>query len=62
MGDAAMTELADLFSALEAPRASNARRHSLHDILMIVFGAMLCVGQTGADMELFGHAKRDILQ
>ena len=27
-----MTEFADLFSALEDPRASNARRHSLHDI------------------------------
>ena len=23
---------------------------------------MLCSGQTGADMELFGHAKRDLLQ
>ena len=27
-----MTEFADLFSALEAPRTSNARRHSRHDI------------------------------
>ena len=26
-----MTEFADLFSALESPRASNARRHSRHD-------------------------------
>ena len=55
-----MTEFASLFSAMDIPRASNARRHSLHDILMIVFGAMLCGGQTGADMELFGHAKRDL--
>ena len=31
-GDAAMTEFANLFSALDAPRASNARRHSRHDI------------------------------
>ena len=23
---------------------------------------MLCGGQTGADMELFGHAKRELLQ
>ena len=57
-----MTEFADLFSALEDPRASNARRHSRHDILVIAFGAMLCGGQTSADMELFGHAKRELLQ
>ena len=30
-----MAELADLFAELEGPRASNARRHSLHDILVI---------------------------
>ena len=57
-----MTEFADLFSALEDPRASNARRHSLHDILVIAFCAMLCGGQTCTDMELFGHAKRELLQ
>ena len=57
-----MTEFANLLSALEDPRASNARRHSLHDILAIAFGTMLCGGQTGADMELFGHAKRELLQ
>ena len=57
-----MTEFADLFSALEDPRASNARRHSRHDILAIAFCAMLCGGQTCTDMELFGHAKRELLQ
>ena len=57
-----MTESADLFSALEDPRASNARRHSLHDILVIAFCTMLCGGQTCTDMELFGHAKRELLQ
>ena len=57
-----MTEFADLFSALEDPRASNARRHSRHDILVIAFCAMLCGGQTCTDMELFGHAKRELLQ
>ena len=60
--NAAMTEFADLFSALEDPRASNARRHSLHDILVIAFCTMLCGGQTCTDMELFGHAKRELLQ
>ena len=48
-----MTKFADLFSALEDPRASNARRHSHHDILVIAFCTMLCGGQTGADMEIF---------
>ena len=57
-----MTEFADLFSALDDPRASNARRHSLHDILVIAFCTMLCGGQTCTDMELFGHAKRELLQ
>ena len=57
-----MTEFANLFSALEDPRASNARRHSRHDILVIAFCAMLYGGQTCADMELFGHAKRELLQ
>ena len=28
-----MTELADVFADLDDPRAVNARRHSLHDIL-----------------------------
>ena len=57
-----MTEFVNLLSALDAPGASNARRHSLHDILVIAFCTMLCGGQTGADMELFGHAKREFLQ
>ena len=57
-----MTEFASLFSTLEAPRTGNARRHSRHDILVIAFGVMLCGGQTGADMELFGHAKRELLR
>ena len=57
-----MTEFASLFSALEVPRTGNARRHSRHDILVIAFGVMLCGGQTGADMELFGHAKREPLR
>ena len=57
-----MTEFADLSAPWKPPRASNARRHSRHDILVIAFGVMLCGGQTGSDMELFGHAKRDLLQ
>ncbi len=56
-----MTELADVFADLEDPRATNARRHSLHDIPVIAFCAMLCGGPTGADMELFGLGKGDCL-
>ena len=57
-----MTEFASLISAPDDPCARNARRHSCHDILAIAFGAMLCGGQTSADMELFGHAKRELLR
>ena len=57
-----MNELADVFADLEDPRAANARRHSLHDILVIALCAMVCGGQTCTDMELFGHAKREFLQ
>ena len=58
-----MTEFASLFSALEAPApATPAAIPATTDILVIVFGAMLCGGQTCADMELFGHAKRELLQ
>ena len=57
-----MTELADVFAGLEDPRAVNARRHSLHDILVIALCAIVCGGQTCTGMELFGHSKRDFLQ
>lgn len=57
-----MAELADAFAGLEDPRAANARRHSLHDILVIALCAIVCGGQTCADMELFGHSKREFLQ
>ena len=57
-----MTEFASLISAPDDPCARNARRHSCQDILAIALGAMLCGGQTSADMELFGHAKRELLQ
>ena len=57
-----MTELADVFADLDDPRAVNARRHSLHDILVIALCTVLSGGQTCTDMELFGHAKRDFLR
>ena len=58
-----MSELwEEVFEGLEDPRAPNARRHDLHDILVIAFCTMLCGGQTCTDMEFFGHAKRELLQ
>ena len=57
-----MSELADVFAELEDPRAANARRHSVHDILVIALCTMVCGGQTCTDMELFGHAKREFPQ
>ena len=52
----------EVFEGSEDPRAPNARRHDLHDIPIIAFCTMLCVGQTCTDMEHFGHAKRELLQ
>lgn len=52
----AMTEIADLFADLEDPRAVNARRHSLRDILVIALCTVICGSQTCTDMELFGHS------
>ena len=62
-----MPELADVFADLvfvdlEDPRAINARRHSLHDILVIALCTIVCGGQTCTGMELFGHSKREFLQ
>lgn len=57
-----MPEFTSRFAGLDDPRARNARRHSLHDILVIAIGAMLCGGQTCTDMELFGYAKRELIQ
>ena len=61
-GDAAITDFANQFDALEDPRAGNARRYSCHDTLLIAFCTMLCSGQACTDMELFGRAKRELLQ
>ncbi len=57
-----MPELADVFTDLEDPQASNARRHSRHDILVIALGTVPGGGQTGAGLALLGQARRDFLQ
>lgn len=46
-----MNELADVFAELDDPRAVNARRHSLHDILVIALCTVISGGQSCTDME-----------
>ena len=45
-----MSELAEEFADLDDPRAANARRHSLHDILIIA----LCTGMRRSDLHRHG--------
>ncbi len=47
---------------LEEPRRGNAGRHSLYDILVIAWCAILCGGETCTDMALFGQSKREFLE
>jgi hypothetical protein len=54
--------LGSIFADLEDPRTGNARRHDLHEILMIALCTVLCGGEDCSDMARFGHAKRDFLQ
>jgi len=57
-----MEDLEEVFDELEDPRTGNAKRHLLHEILVIGLCTVLCGGETCADMALFGRAKRDFLQ
>src|SRR5712691_1188878 len=57
-----MEDLEDVFEALEDPRTGNAKRHLLHEVLMIALCTVLCGGETCADMALFGRSKRAFLQ
>lgn len=57
-----MDEIEALFEELEDPRTGNARRHLLHEILVIALCTVLCGGQTCADMALFGRSKRRFLE
>jgi hypothetical protein len=57
-----MENLDGVFEELEDPRTGNAKRHLLHEILIIALCAVLCGGETCADMALFGRAKREFLQ
>src|SRR5207302_10394182 len=57
-----MEDWEEVFEELEDPRTGNAKRHLLHEVMMISLCAVLCGGETCADMALFGRAKRDLLQ
>ena len=57
-----MEDWGEVFEELEDPRTGNAKRHLLHEVLMIALCTVLCGGETCADMALFGRSKRDFLQ
>lgn len=57
-----MEDYEEFFEELEDPRTGNAKRHLLHEVLMIALLTVLCGGETCADMALFGRAKREFLQ
>lgn len=57
-----MEDCGEIFGELEDPRTGNAKRHLLHEVLLIALCAILCGGETCADMALFGRAKREFLQ
>jgi predicted transposase YbfD/YdcC len=52
----------EIFEEIEDPRTGNAKRHLFHEVLIIALCAILCGGETCADMALFGRAKREYLQ
>jgi predicted transposase YbfD/YdcC len=60
--EGAMEDYEEVFEELEDPRTGNAKRHLLHEVLMIALCTVLCGGETCADMALFGRAKREFLQ
>jgi len=57
-----MDDFEEIFEDLEDPRTGNAKRHELHEILVIGFCTLLSGGETCADMALFGRSKRAFLQ
>ena len=57
-----MEEIEAVFAGLEDPRSGNAKRHLLHEILVIGLCSVLCGGETCADMALFGRSKEAFLR
>jgi predicted transposase YbfD/YdcC len=57
-----MEDLEDVFEEIEDPRSGNAKRHLLHEVLIIALCTLLCGGETCADMAAFGRAKEAFLR
>ena len=52
----------DCFSEVTDPRTGNARRHDLHEVLMIALCTVLCGGASCVDMADFAEEKEDFLR
>ena len=50
------------FTDLSDSRASNARRHDFHELLIIALCTVLCGGQTAVDMALYAETKWPFLR
>ena len=50
------------FADLTDSRASNARRHDFHELLIIALCTVLCGGQTAVDMALYAETKEPFLR
>ena len=57
-----MDTFAEIFEELDDPRTGNAKQHDLNEILLIALCAILCGGETCADMALFGQLKAPFLK
>lgn len=57
-----MDTFAAVFDDLEDPRTGNATQHDLHEVLLIALSAVVCGGETCADMALFGRSKEQFLR
>jgi hypothetical protein len=55
-------DFGEIFEELDDPRTGNAKRHLLHEVLMIALCTVLCGGETCADMALFGRSKQEFLR
>ena len=56
-----METFSDCFSALDDPRAGNAR-HDLLELVFVALAAVLCGAQDCTDMSLFAQAKLALLR
>ena len=57
-----MRELLFIFQDVEEPRRGNAKRHDLHEMLVLALVAMLTSGRTCVDMEDFGREREEWLR